>query len=123
MSEGAVIKLILLALLATNPADKATYKPVHMMQSNQATCGATERFLKEKVKVVLSYHRVYVNGDAWDYQGHNDAGYFVAQFQVRRDQYMSMQLDFDTEEAYLTISGIDAKRRPCEDTVYLKRVK
>ena len=105
----------------------AVYKPVHIMNTPEKTCGAGERFMKEKVKLELSPEPrpiVMVNRMEWELLDEKDEdGDWFARYQVRPDQYMSMELTFNTGGAYLSIQGIDAKREPCRDMVYLKRVR
>jgi len=104
----------------------AIYKPLHVMDTPELSCGASERFMKEKVRLELTStpkNVVIVNRMEWDLVGQDEDGDWVAQYQVRPDQYMKMELTFNIGGAYLSIEGIDSKRRPCKDMVYLKRIK
>lgn len=101
----------------------AVFKPVHVMDTPERTCGAADRLMKEKVTLNVDTRRVVVNGMEWDFTGQDEDGDHVARYQVRPDQYMSMELVFNTGGAYLSIQGIDAKRRECRDMIYLRRVK
>ncbi len=98
------------------------FKPMHVMQTDELSCGAAERLMKERVKVEVGEPRdVRINGVMWEWVGMDDEQNWVARYQVRPDQYMSMELVFTLHDAYLSIQGIDAKRRPCKDKIYLKR--
>lgn len=111
----------------------AIYKPLHIMNTPEKTCGASERFLKENIRLDVSPRRIRVNQSGgksgqgglveWDLVGQDEDGDWVARYQVREDQYMSMELTFNTGGAYLSIQGIDKNREPCRDMVYLKRVR
>lgn len=102
----------------------ALFKPVHVMDTPEKTCGAADRLMKETVKVVVSDpSRIVVNKMEWEWVGTDEDGDLVAKYQVRPDQYMSMTLVFNTGGAYLSIEGIDVKREPCRDMIYLKRVR
>ena len=110
----------------------ATFKPVHVMDTPELTCGAANRFLKENLRIDVSPRRIKVNQITpkrrtkmveWDLIGQDEDGDWVARYQAQPDAYMSMELVFNTGGAYLSIQGIDAKRRPCRDMVYLKRVR
>lgn len=101
----------------------AVFKPVHIMQTPEKTCGAADRFLKENVRLDVSPRRVKVDNMEWDFMGQDEDGDWVARYQVREDQYMSMELTFNTGGAYLSIQGIDKNREPCRDMVYLKRTR
>lgn len=110
----------------------ATFKPVHIMDTPEITCGAADRFLKESLRIDVSPRRIKVNQVdpklrtkymEWDLIGQGEDGDWIARYQVRDDQYMSLELVFNTGGAYLSIQGIDSKRRPCRDMVYYKRIK
>lgn len=91
------------------------FKPVHLMRDGEGTCGASERLMKENVRV----NGTKVNYMTWTWTGENTLSY-----KAQPDAYMSTEIIFDGPDAlWYTIRGIDAKRKPCMDTVYMKRVK
>jgi hypothetical protein len=98
-----------------------TYKPVHMVYE-PSTCGATERFLKERISLTVKNGEVRTGSIKWTVQDKVD-GYYLATYKAAPDAYMSMSIMFDEHDGYMTIQGIDAKRKPCRDTVYFKRSK
>jgi hypothetical protein len=110
----------------------AMYKPVHVMQTDELSCGAADRLMKETVKVEVSGdQKLRINGMSWQayntdedwIRGGEIKDVFRAYFQVRPDQYMKLNLDYTVSEAHLTVEGIDYKRRPCKDKIYLKRIR
>lgn len=101
----------------------AVFKPVHVMQTDEVSCGATGRLMKESVKVYAAPRQIMVSGMEWDFLGQDEDGDWVVHYQVEPNAHMSMTLTFNTGGAYLSIQGIDTKRRPCKDMVYLKRIK
>lgn len=101
----------------------ALYKPLHVVDTPDLTCGAWARLMEETVKVEVDTRRVRVNGMEWDFLGSDEDGDWVARFQTHPDQYMHLDLTFNTGGAYLSLAGIDAKRRLCKDTIYLKRLQ
>lgn len=112
--------VILASLISSNDRDTLNYKPKHLMQTEELSCGAGGRLLKEKVKVSISPRTVFVNKVEWDFLGQGDEGW-EAEYRTRPESFMSMKLVFTVHDAYLTLEGIDSKRRPCKDKVYLKR--
>lgn len=128
---------VILAILVSLQTYSINYKPVHVLQTEGVTCGASARFMKEAIKIQLGTRRAFVNHDEWeviDYEQADEelvdiagldtnAWGFALKYQVNEDAYMSMNLLFNEREAYLSIQGIDAKRRPCKDAVYLKRTR
>jgi hypothetical protein len=98
-----------------------TFKPVHMMQDDLPSCGATERFLKEKVQITIEDGDVKTGSVKWNLSDTKIDGYYVATHKADPNAYMSMSLWFDEVDGYMTIEGIDAKRKPCRDTVYFVR--
>ena len=100
------------------------YKPVHVMDTPELSCGAANRLMKEQVRVETAPERnLRINGMPWENMHQDDDGDFVARYQVRPDQYTYLQLTYNTGGAYLELVSIDAKRRPCRDMIYLKRVR
>lgn len=133
-----MIKLLIALAFVSDYYTIARYRPVHVLSTEGRSCGASERLLKEKVKLAFAKDFIKVNGVEWKFEddvlnGHpvllEKAGIehwnwgWAATYQVRADQYMSMSLLFNEEEAYLSIQGIDEKRKPCMDAVYLRRVR
>lgn len=117
------------------------FKPVHVLQTEGVSCGAADRLLHERVKIAFPptphEEKVYVNGMPWEVlpsidqallydvsgmDADNEGWGWALKYQVHDDQYMSMEIIFNDQEAYLSIQGIDAKRRPCQDGVYLRRL-
>lgn len=132
-----MIKLLLMLAFVSDYYTTARYRPVHVLDTPGNTCGASARLMNERVKLQFTKDYIKVNGMVWQFEddvlnGHpvllEKAGIehwnwgWAATYQVRPDQYMSMSLLFNEEEAYLSIQGIDAKRKPCMDAVYLKRI-
>lgn len=107
----------------------AIFKPVHVMDTPEKTCGAADRLMKEKVKLETSPRELRINRMPWELLDWDanaedwDTANWVAVYRVRPDQYMSMRLEFNEREAWLTLEGIDAKREPCRDMIYLKRAR
>jgi hypothetical protein len=119
-----MLKILIAVVLKTF----AVYKPAHVMQTEDYSCGATDRLAKESISLKLTNEPenvIYVNYTKWQlYDGEGTGEYrWRARFQADPRAHMSMTLDFNEDDAYLSIQGIDAKRRPCKDAVYLKRVK
>lgn len=103
----------------------AVYKPVHVMYTHGYSCGAAERFMKETVKLKLTSEPenvIYVNHMKWLLVDDVEDG-FHAHFQVNPQAHMFMDLYFGTDDSYLIMQGIDSQRRPCQDMVYLRRVR
>lgn len=100
------------------------FKPVHVMNTPERSCGAVPRLMKETVKVYTAPGReLKINGMPWENMHQDEDGDFVARYQVRPDQYTYLQLTYNTGGAYLELVSIDEKRRPCRDMIYLKRVR
>jgi len=100
------------------------FKPVHVMDTPELSCGAANRLMKEKVKVEVAEPRqLRINGMPWEHLPQDEDGDFVALFQVRPDQYTYLKLTYNTGGAYLELNSIDVKRRPCKDMIYLKRTR
>lgn len=97
------------------------FKPLHVMDTPELSCGATERLMKETVK--LSINDLMLNGMKWKQMPDDEDGDYVIRFQVREDQYTYLQMTFNSGGAYLELNSIDVKRNPCRDMIYLKRVR
>lgn len=98
-----------------------TFKPMHMIFEPN-TCGAAKRFMKERVVLVLEDDKVRTGSIVWESE-HKSNGYYLATYKADPEAYMSMSIMFDGFDAYMTIQGIDAKRKPCRDTVYMRYVR
>lgn len=100
------------------------FKPLHVVNTPERSCGAASRLMKETVKVEVGDPReLRINGMPWEHLPQDDDGDFVAQYRVNDEAYMHMDLVYNTGGAYLSIEGIDYKRRPCKDMIYLKRIR
>jgi len=93
------------------------FRPVHMVSTDEKSCGAADRFLRERVVVTLGKD-TWVHNVKWQREREDTLTY-----RADPDAFMTMSLEYSDTDAYLTIEGIDAARKPCRDTVYLVRAR
>lgn len=93
------------------------FKPVHVMWTDGPSCGATDRLMRERLTISVGKD-TWVHNVKWQRVGDD-----LLMYRADPDAYMFMSILYADSDAYLTIAGIDARRRPCRDTIYLRRTK
>lgn len=92
-----------------------TYKPLQILHEDSwpETCGASERLLQENV---------HVKGNKVNYMTWAWTDPSTLTYKADPDAYMSTEIYFLGDYAWYTIRGITKDRKPCMDTVNMKKI-
>jgi hypothetical protein len=120
MPEGAVKALaIIVAFAHGSEVERHVLTPVELVHTGARSCGgAGARLMHETLRLTLKEDRVWVDNVEWT--PYPSADGMLLAYQVEPDAFMSMSLLVEGDDAWLTMRGIDAARRPCKDRVRLR---